>query len=44
MTQPPIWLVGSLATHARGKVLAEASGAQPASELPLLFIANISWR
>lgn len=37
MTQPLIWLVGSLATHARGKLLAEASGAQFASELPDSF-------
>ena len=36
MTQPSIWLVGSLATHARGKVLAEASGAQLPSDSCLM--------
>ena len=34
MTQPLIWRVGSLATHVRGKVLAEASGARPVDPLP----------
>lgn len=34
MTSRPIWLVGTLANHARGKVLAEATGATPTDALP----------
>ncbi len=37
MTQRPIWLLGSLATHARGKVLSEAIGAIGVESLPNEF-------
>ena len=34
MMQPPVSLLGTLATHARGKVLMEATGASTAHVLP----------
>lgn len=34
MMQPPVWLLGALATHARGKVLMEAIDASVAHVLP----------
>jgi hypothetical protein len=34
MTPRPIWLVGTIAHHARGKVLAEATGAAAVESLP----------
>jgi hypothetical protein len=37
MTQRPIWLLGTLATHARGKVLFEATGAISIESLPNEF-------
>lgn len=37
MTQRPIWLLGLLATHARGKVLSEAIGAIGVESLPNEF-------
>src|SRR5262245_23239495 len=37
LMQPPVWLLGTLATHARGKVLIEAIGASAALVLPLAY-------